>query len=195
MCYENDESLARQVQLIESICDSPTLALWTNPFPRPNVRMSHLDWRIIDAMREDVWRDLEDVAKALGVSARTIQRRLTAMKEGKAVYLSRPPNVKVVGGLMCNFLVFCPDKDKKRIADQTVQSTFSRIGASHTAPEQYSSFGISCENFSEADKVTERLKGIDGVQSVRMRVVKEIIVIDDWLGDQIRPFGGRGDRT
>ena len=86
---------------------------------------------------------------------------------------------------MCNFLVFCSDRDKKRAADRVVNSTFSRIGASQTSPEQYSSFGISCENFSEADKVMERLKAIDGVLSVRMRVVNEIIVVQDWLSEQI----------
>jgi DNA-binding Lrp family transcriptional regulator/copper chaperone CopZ len=185
MHYEDDESLAMRVQLIESICGSPKLDLWSSLFPRPDVRMSHLDWKIVGAMREDAWRDLEDVGKALGVSGRTVQRRLSALREGKAIYLSRPPNVSVVGGLMCNFLVFSPDPKTKRAADSLILSTFSRIGASDTSAEQYSAFGISCENFAEADKVTDRLKSVDGVQSVRMRVVDEITVVEDWLRDQI----------
>ena len=185
MYHENTETLQSSVQLIESICESSRLAIWNRPFPRPDVQMSHLDWRIIDAMRDDAWRDLEEVAKSLDVSARTVQRRLSAMTEGKAVYLSRPPNVSAVGGLMCNFLVFCPDPGKKRAADSAIHSTFSRIGSSDTSPEQFSSFGIWCENFSEADIVTEKLKLMDGVQSVRMRVVRQIIVVQDWLKSQI----------
>ena len=185
MCYEDDESLARRVKLIESICGSPRLALWNSLFPRPDVRMSHLDWRIVDSMREDAWRDLEDVARSLGVSARTVQRRLSAMKDGRAVYLLRPPNVSVVGGLMCNFLVFCSDPKKKRAADSVILSTFSRMGASDTSGEQFSTFGISCGNFAEADAVTKRLKAVDGVQSVRMRIVNEITVVEDWIRDQI----------
>jgi DNA-binding Lrp family transcriptional regulator len=47
--------------------------------------MRKLDWRIVDAMREDAWRDLDDVARLLGVSIRTVQRRLSAMKDGKAI--------------------------------------------------------------------------------------------------------------
>ena len=185
MYYEDNESLTRRVRLIESICESPKLALWNRLFPRPDVRMSRLDWGIIDAMREDAWRDLEDVAKSLGVSARTVQRRLSAMKEGKAIYLLRPPNVSAVGGLMCNFLVFCSDPVKKRAADKTILSTFSRTGASDTSSEQISAFGISCENFAEADKVTQKLRAIDGVLNVRMRVVNEIVVVEDWLRNQI----------
>ena len=66
-----------------------------------------------------------------------------------------------------------------------ILSTFNRIGASDTSSEQFSTFGIACENFSEADKVAERLKAVGGVQSVRMRVVKEIAVVEDWLSHQI----------
>ncbi|MGH9917742.1 MAG: AsnC family transcriptional regulator, partial [Nitrososphaerales archaeon] len=157
MYYEDEESLARKVRQIESICGSAKLAFWNSPFPRPYIQMNHLDWRIIDAMREDARRDLEDVARSLNVSSRTVQRRLTAMKEGRAVYLSRPPNVNVVGGLMCNFLVFFSDRDKKRVADEEIHATFNRIGASGTSANLLSAYGMFYENFAEADKATEKL--------------------------------------
>ena len=183
--YTDKESLARKVRLIESICESQELALWNTPFPWPDVQMNHLDWRIIDALREDAWRDLKDVAKSLNVSVRTVQRRLSEMKEGKAVYLSRPPNIDAVGGLMCHFLLFWSDRDKKRVADKAIYSTFRKLGWADTSSEQFSTYGISCENFSEADKVMNKLKVIDGVLSVRMRIVKEIIILQDWLKVQI----------
>ncbi len=183
--YEDDESLAHKTRVIEAICESPRLDVWTSTFPRPIVRMSQLDWRIISVMRGDARMELGEVAKSAGVSTRTVQRRLSALTGGRAVYLLRPPNVSVVGGLMCNFLVFCLDRGKKRSADRMILSTFNRIGASDTSSEQFSTFGIACENFSEADKVAERLKAVGGVQSVRMRVVKEIAVVEDWLSHQI----------
>jgi DNA-binding Lrp family transcriptional regulator len=183
--YEGNESLAKKAEQIESICGSTKYALWNSPFPKPDVQMSHLDWRIINTMKNDARMDLEDVARTLDVSARTVQRRLTVMKDGRAVYLSRPPNVNVVGGLMCNFLIFCPDPSTKRAADLEILSAFTRLGASDTSPEQFSTFGISCENFADADRATNRIKAIDGVESVRMRIVKEIIVCEDWLRDQI----------
>jgi hypothetical protein len=125
------------------------------------------------------------VSKALGVSTRTVQRRLTAMEEAKAVYLSGAPNPNAVGGLMCNFLVFCPDPRKKGDADKVVYSTFNRISGSDTSPEQYSSFGMSCENLSQADGVLAGMKSIDGVSNVRMGIMKELIVVQDWLKDAI----------
>lgn len=185
MYHESEVALAKRVEFIESICGSKKLEQWSSPFLKPDVQMKQLDWKIVDAMHEDAWRDIEEVAKALSVSSRSVQRRLSAMKEGKAIYLARPPDVSVVGGLMCNFLVFCPDPEKKRAADYQIHSRFSRIGASDTTPDKFSIIGMSCENFSEADKVLEKLRAIDGVESVRMRVVKEIVVLQDWLRKQV----------
>lgn len=179
------DNLEDAVHKIESICGSSRFALWDSAFLRPDVQMKQLDWKIIYAMQEDAWRDLEEVAKLLGVSCRTVQRRLVAMKEGRAIYLSRPPNADVVGGLMCNFLVFFSDAGKKRAADYVIYTTFNRIGASDTSAEKLSRFGISCENFAEADRVTERLRAIDGVTGLRMRIIKEIIVVHDWLKSEI----------
>jgi DNA-binding Lrp family transcriptional regulator len=185
MYYEDHDSLERKVRQVESICGSQRLALLEKPSLSPSLKMRKLDWRIIDAMREDAWRDLEEVAKLLGVSVRTVQRRLSAMKDGRAIYLLRPPNTEAVTGLMCHFLVFFSDPRKKRAADYVIHSTFNRIGSSDTSPEQFSTFGISCQNYSEADRVTEKLKAIDGVKSVRMRVLKDIIVVQDWIGNEI----------
>lgn len=98
--YENDESLERKVRLIESICGSQRLAVLRSVFPRPDVKMRKVDWRIVGVMREDAKRDLEDVATSLGVSTRTVQRRLSVMKEGKAVFVSAIPKFDAVGGVM-----------------------------------------------------------------------------------------------
>jgi DNA-binding Lrp family transcriptional regulator len=183
MYYE--DSAASKVRQIESICGSQRLTLWDNPFPHPEVQMKKTDWRIIAAMQDDAWRDLDDVAKQLGLSTRTVQRRLSALKEGRAIYVHRPPNADAVTGLMCNFVVSFSDKTKKRAGDYAIHSTFNRMGASDTSHDQFSIFGISCENFAEADKVAEKLRGIDGVHSVRMRIIKEIIFTQEWLKNEI----------
>ena len=185
MYYENSDSLEKKVKQIEAICQSQRLALWNSPFPRPDLHMKKLDWKIANTMREDSWRDLDDVAKQLGLSTRTVQRSLSALKEGKAIFVHRPPNADSVTGLMCNFLVYFSDAEKKRAGDYVVHSTFHRIGASDTSPAEFSIFGISCQNFTEADKVTEKLRAIDGVRSVKMRIIKEIILVQDWLQKEI----------
>ena len=73
--FEKNESMEEKVRMLESICGSPRVALWDNPYIRPDVQMKNLDWRIIDVMHEDAWVDLDLVSKSLGISSRTVQRR------------------------------------------------------------------------------------------------------------------------
>lgn len=178
-------SLTRQINSIESICGSSKSAMWTSRFPRPSVRMRKVDWKIVQALSAEAGRDLDEVATSLRVSARTVQRRLSVMTEGKAVFLSGAPNVDSVGGVTCCFVVHCPDGRSKRSLDATIRSDFSRVGHIDTSPEDYSAFGVPCENLAEADKVLARLRAADGVQDAGMRIMNEVILVQDWLNGEI----------
>ncbi len=179
------EMLSRKIRLLESLCGSPRSALWTSRFPRPTVRMRSVDWRIVDSLREDARRDLSDVASSVGVSVRTIQRRLHAMKEGKAVYVAGTPNVPAVAGVVCCFVVHCPDPPRKRAVDGVIHSTLRRVGAADTSPLDYSAFGMPCENLAAADQVLGELKGLNGVEDASMHILREFIVTQDWIKGEI----------
>ncbi len=182
---EEGEALSRKVQLIESICGSARSALWTSKFPRPDVQMTRTDWRIVNALREDASKDVSEVAATLGISVRSVQRRLLKMRQGKAVFLSGAPNVGAVVGLVCCFVVFCPDGHAKTSVDAVLRSDFSRLGHIDSSPKEYSVLGMPCENPAEADKTLKRLKGIEGVQAAEMRIMKEAILVQDWLKTEI----------
>lgn len=185
LCYESDELLARKVQLIESICGVSNSTLWKSTFPKPEVKMRKIDWMIVNAMREDARRDLNEVANELGISRRTVQRRLAVMKEGKAIYLMGLPDLTTVGGVMCFFLVHCPDREKKKIADEIILTTLPRIGAFDATPHYYTTFGIACESLYGAEKILERIKAIDGVHSAFMQVIKELLIVKDWVMNEV----------
>ena len=183
--WSEKELFPRRIQLIESICGGMKPVVWKSRFPQPGVRMRKIDWKIVNAMKDDARKDLGDVAKSLGVSARTVQRRLSAMEEGKAVYLAGAAQVEAVGGLMSCFLVFCPDRSKKSAVDQVIHSNITRIGHSDFSPEKYSVFGRHCENPAEADRVLEKLKTIEGVADARMHIMDRLILVQDWMKSEI----------
>jgi DNA-binding Lrp family transcriptional regulator len=185
MYYENDDSLSRKVKLIESLCESPPSALWKSVFPQSNIRMKKMDWRIVYAMREDARKDLNKVASQLVLSTRTIQRRLSVMSKGRAIYLLGAPPIGRVRGLICKFLVFCSNNQKKRAADRAVAS-IGRVGFSDTSPEQYTNLGLACHNLAEADSITRKLKDLYDVQTVKMDIVNEFITVREWLDNEIR---------
>ncbi len=107
------------------------------------------------------------------------------MREGKAVFLAGAHNTDMLGGLMCCFLTFCPDHLKKAIVDKEIRSNFTRIGLSDMSSEEYSIFGMPCENLAEADRALESLKSMDGVENAGMRILREVIIVQDWVSSEV----------
>jgi DNA-binding Lrp family transcriptional regulator len=174
-------------------------AYWTSPFPEPTVKMRTIDWKILAAMRDDARKDLRTVASMLRTTVRTVQRRLLALNEGKAAFVVGTPNVDRMAGLMCNYLVYCPDDDRKRAADATALRQLPRIGTYDTDSAHYSMFGGSCENLSQAEQVLARLRSLYEAGTVRLAIVREIFIVDDWLDGllrkQARPAPGPTSRA
>ena len=164
-------------------------ATWATPFPTPTVKMRSRDWRNLESMTDDARKDLRTVAASVHTTVRTVYRRLQAMSEGKAVFLVGMPRPDRVVGLLCNYLVYCPDTARKRAVDAAVQRDIPRIGTYDTGAEHHSVFGIACENLARAEETLAQLRSLYGVVTVRLAIVREIFSVDDWLEGRLRERG------
>ena len=184
--HENVESLRRKTELIASICRSSKPTVWELNFPQTNVRITRTDWQIVDALLDDARKSLETVSKSIGISVRTVERRMASLRGGYAVYLQGAPNFKMFAGLSCVFLVFCPDAKRKGSVDRTILSKIHRTELANTGSRRYSTFVTAFDNLSEADDTVEWITNLDGVKNVKMSIMKELIIVQDWLKDEIR---------
>jgi hypothetical protein len=146
--------------------------------------MTKTDWRISEAMLDDARKSLEDVSKNIGVSARTIERHLTAICDGRGAYLQGTSNFKNFVGLGCLFLVYCPDSEKKGAVDDIITKA-QRIEITNTNAEHYSTYATAFDNLSQADEFAKWIEGLDAVKSIKMGIMKELLVIQDWLHEQL----------
>jgi len=185
--YPNEDALKGNVKLIGSISGSSSQpTVWEMRFPRTDIRMTKTDWKILETMLEDARKSIQIVSKYIGVSARTVERRLTSISEARAVYLQGTPNFKNFGGLSCVFLVFCPDAEKKRAVDEMVLSKVQMIELANTSAGQYSTFVTVFDNYSQVDEFIKWIRELEGVKSVRMGIMKDLIVVQDWLRREVR---------
>jgi DNA-binding Lrp family transcriptional regulator len=183
LLYENEGTLARQIQLIASLCDCPTL-VWKPGFPPCNLIPLKTDWQIIQKLRINARGRLSDVAHSLHLTTRTVKRRMTHLIEGNVFYLDPLLNIKKVGGVRCRFWVTCDAREKKAI-DLKILSEFKRIISTHTAPQEYSLFVIHCANASEVQEVSQWLEKLKGVKEVRSNIDVEHIHVNEWLVGEI----------
>ena len=183
--YQDTSSLNKKMEVISSICNCQKPIVWELVFPEPQICMTKMDWKIIGFMLEDVRKNLKRVSESVGVSVRTVERRLNKINEGRALYLQGTPNLRLFAGVSCVFIVFCSDEKEKCVVDHAILSKAKRIEIVNTSSRQYSTFAARFDNLAEADDLTDWIGGLNGVQSVSMEIMKELVVVREWLQKQI----------
>ena len=76
--------------------------------------------------------------------------------------------------------------EEKRAVDDLVLSKVPRIEISNTGSKQHSTFVTMFDNLSEADEFAKWIRSLHGAKSVKMGIMKELIVVQDWLSDEVR---------
>jgi DNA-binding Lrp family transcriptional regulator len=182
--YESAAGLERQVELCASLCRCPTPISWRLGFPPCEIMPTKTDWRIIQALRKTGRARLSDVASSLGLSTRTVKRRLISLVESNAFYLDPVLDLSKVGGVRCRFWV-TSEMSRKHAIDKAIVAGLPRIISTHTAPEEHSLFIAHLSNASEIHDILQWMKKISGVIEVRSAIEVEHIHVQDWLEGEI----------
>lgn len=184
--HEGEKDLADKIQQLSSICHSEQAIVWGGGFPSPNLMLKRTDWEIVQALRKDPRRSPLEIAGEVGVSTRTIKRRITGLTKGLAFYLLPMLDYDKYPGVAVDFLVFCPDPQKKSQLDKLVRAKTDRIVFSFIDAKGFSIYAILCLNISEAESIHDWLKGLDGVEKVRMDAMRNNNVVKGWLDEEIK---------
>ena len=183
---EPGEALTRKVQLICSICETRDFTTLNSYLPPCDLKLSTTDWKIIWAIRDEPRKNLSEVAKEARVTTRTVNRRLTLLTERRAFFLMGLPNFRQLVGTTGNFLIFCSDEERRR--SSVAKSIISRF--ENTAFAAVTRSVIMCNiffhNLSEAEQAYEWIKSLEEVRRVRMRIMKDLIFVEDWLDYQMK---------
>ncbi len=182
--YDGDLALARKAEFLGRLCHSPTPTSWPGVVPPSDFRPRRTDWRIIQALRRAPRRSLSQVADELGLSARTIKRRVAAMTEANAFFLMPVIQVSQFDGVIANFAFSCLAPEKKRAIDERIRSKFPRVQFEFTSSRERSSFNIVCRNLSGAEGTRAWIQGLDGVDGLRMGILRDF-AITEWLDAEI----------
>ncbi len=185
LCYDRPSTAVRRVQLLSSICRARRATYWELGFPSCDFTLKKLDWRIVASLENEPRKRVAAIARELQVSTRTIRRRLTLMTNGNAFFVLPVLDLTKIHAVPCNFRPFCPDPAKKGAMDRLILATFPQIFFSHTAAKGHSSFSLACANVAEAEEIRSRIAALDGVQEVRMSIIRRIIPVHDWLHGEI----------
>jgi DNA-binding Lrp family transcriptional regulator len=183
---KEDQDLERKIRLVSSICgaDQPRMS-WNIPFPAHDFILKKNDWMIIGLLLKNSKRSVSETAKAVGVSTRTVTRRLEVMMESNSFFLSPIVDATRVDGFLYHFVISIPNEAAKPAIDAELRQSISRIIFADTSAQHYSVIASICQNISEAEEICDLVRNTKGVNEVLATVFEDIIFVHDWISREI----------
>ena len=168
------ESLEMKVKLMKEIAGVSDGFFTEIQFPSCQLELSRTDWRIMAALRPDATKTHSELSKELGLSSRTIKRRLDRMVSGGAVFTRALHQVRAVeGAIEVNILVFYDDHAKRSETDSKILKELDDYLLYAGIWARYSPYYVSVPNLSTAEGLAARVGKIRGVKEARASIMEE----------------------
>jgi DNA-binding Lrp family transcriptional regulator len=189
MFCENERALSRRTGLISSIAGCKHPQILRNPdalgFRRCEMKLSRTDLMILKSLRKQPRKSASQVAEEIGVSVRTVERRIADLTAGNAILHMINIDFQKLDGVASSAFVTYEDEKRKSMLDSLITSRLDRLLFSATGGTKTSQFTFVCRNVAETDGIRQWIRELDGVSQFRLGLVKEYILVTKWLDDEI----------
>lgn len=189
LMFCKEDSMSRRIELVSSIAGGEEPFVLRNwqalGFRRCDMTLTKTDLVILRSLRKNPRKSTRQVAGETKISARTVERRINLMTANYAYFHMFRLDFLKVDGVICSTIISYSDERKKPAVDKAVDSRLDRIIYSATGAKTTSLFNFVCSNVTEAERVQEWLRGLDGVAETRMDIIKEYNLVTDWLDDEL----------
>lgn len=188
--YNGDDDLARKLRLVRRLTEQDDVVpFYDRAFPPPARELSRLDWRIIRALRGDGRRSPNAVAEDLGVSARTVRRRLDQMEKEGAFDVVAVLDLGKVSELSVFNLVFHMDDPADQAVKAAIHRTFDEVFMYAWQPpsKQFGSYHATVFARDNAEMEGLRRKGasIEGVARCDVMIPCGAYYTEAWVDGAI----------
>jgi DNA-binding Lrp family transcriptional regulator len=176
-------------ELISSIsgCRDPTIILNLQGlgFYSSGVKLTRTDFEILRSLRRSPRKGTGQLAEEVGVSVRTIERRLDKMIEEKAFFHMFRLDFQKSEGVTCSLVVSYGDERRKHELDKAIVSQLDRVIFLATAGRVTSQFNFICDNVTEAGNIRDWVEQLGGVSKLEWGIIREYELVSDWLDDEL----------
>ena len=108
---EMDEKRRLELFTNLTLCDSP-IKFYERVMTPVQITLSHLDWKIVKALRYNAFKPLSMIASQLGLTARTVRRRFERMSKNNAVIIVPLINPAQIADTISYALILYPYPEK-----------------------------------------------------------------------------------
>ena len=174
--YNSDESYSRTVELVSRITNAETMIKARMALPRSETeRLTETDVAIIRALSNDARKSYTLVAKELGLSPKTVKKRVDGLRRENTIFTFPSLNIGRVRGLIPVSLSYVySNKEAKSLVDREVLSHFegSYLWGGFSDPN-YGFVMLSAPTMADIQDFLEWAKSQQGIASARVDIPLE----------------------
>jgi len=184
--HEGEQTLRKTTELISSIAGSSSATSASEPFPICRMTLSSDDLRIIKSLQKEPLKPYTDIAKELGLSVKTVKRRITRLTEGEALYIIAELDPKFLsGGIVCGLLIFYDDLKPNHMVEDIVSYLGDRLIFANLDDPHHGYFAFIITNLAMAQEILDWALAQKGVSSGRIDIVQEVISLYSVYEEQL----------
>ncbi len=185
--YDDAGSLRRKVDLISKIAAASEQSFYRVPFLPCRYRLSLTDWMIVLSLQEDHKKSYRKVGAELGLSARTVMRRVERMcKEGATFLLASANERALKGATRADLMVKWGDASVRAEAQENVLRVADEFCFFHGLWTDMAVLNLLIPNVPTSAEILEKVSVIEGVESARIEFVRERHESYELLGELVQ---------
>jgi DNA-binding Lrp family transcriptional regulator len=185
--YEDEISAKKEFELIARISKAENLKRGNIPFPRCSIELKQTDWRIIKTIQENPRQSYFVISREVGISSKTVRRRLDRMIEESALFVLPSLNPSALdGAIMTDLVIFYADSESKTEVDRRIVSQFDNLLIrAELGDIEHGFFNLIIPNISKAKEILTWVKEQPGVGMVFIELVQERIEVYESLTELV----------
>jgi Lrp/AsnC family transcriptional regulator for asnA, asnC and gidA len=181
--FSDSRDEGRRLELFRSLthCSSPE-RFYEREMPPVEIELSNLDWRIIKALRYHAFKPLSEVAKELGLSAKTVRRRFDRMAKNNAVIVVPLVNPADIPNTITHVVLLYPSPDRR---EEVLKKSMDQFAAScflaRTSPPGNAMLCLAARTLAETEENLIKARKLDGMTDAKLLVLREIREYTQWV--------------
>lgn len=190
--YEDDQSLRKTIELISRTSHAENLIRYDSDFPECKLKLSRTDWNIIESLQKDPRKPFSLISKELGVSNRTIRRRLERLLEGMALGAYPRLDVSALDATAVHLLAAYTNPEQRGDVNNRIIAQFNdSLLMAELGGKSHGLFILIITNAARVKDIREWMRNQSGVSGYRADVILDHLEVPGALSRLIERSLGR----
>ena len=179
---ENESLLKRTIELISRIANAEDMLRFDNVFPECSIKLSKTDWDIIRSLQSNPRKPYSLVSRELGLSSKTVKRRLERLIEGKAISTVTSVDLSKVEGTVVSLLVFYANPAQRRQVNEKMLAYLDDCAfRAEIGRPDHAFFNLIVSNVARVQEISHWMRDQADISSYRVDLIQEFIQLHEAL--------------